>query len=812
MADDKSKNLSDEAAKNALSKIEETYSKSFNTLFGFLKEISQELYDKIESRYKETFKNIDENIKTYTANEQKEINKMRRAFGFDKTMAKIAADSRKEASHNISSFLQAADRGGFIGKIAKVAGLAVFGLEGSSRRKKMETQVSIAAHPEAYPKIVRDEFTKLSPLIGQIFGTFTKFAPLFVLLGGIVSKFVAIFMDWQGVLANVVKSTGTAEINVQDISRSIIASTANLSLFGIETQDEVASVGALAGEFKSVNLFTQDAIDTVTILSKRLDLSANDAARLYRIMNQSWKMTNLDIRKFTTSLRVDAAKYGLNLNDIMKDIVANADHLTVYFGGSAQRLHEAAIHAAQLGTNLSTIVSMSAGFEHWADAIQNSFMASQITQTQWNAKSLYQKALFGDIAGLTDEIADNLVKGDKSWRTSPTVGEALANSLHTTTEELVRITTNKTLQNLINNKGGALKIKFEKNKLFDGNGQIDVALIGNAIGKIAAKNHTTTDNILDNLDDNIKLQGEVIGEARSQKDAASTLAKTIANSEMLKDGSTFAKSMGLGELQSPLDKISASMGFLLQQVAMIFMPHLIDLTVKIAAGVQELVVDIAKIIKFFTPSGDAKPTMFGGVGSGVPGLGVAEVFYNYISDITDKIWTGGAHAAVDVPTTVKQKGFQDMPLQQANPNTSYQFQGRQGMADYVAAGPKTMWNDLLGNRKDISNVKNIDNRKDIQLQQDNANLTNFKNKTNDYITNVPRVIRQDLLGNNNNNNKNDYTSQKQANDLDEIKKGITQLVKLFQLNKDVPLDVNVYLDGDTLAENIEKHQVRIAGR
>lgn len=447
----------------------------------------------------------------------------------------------KIAKTDITGMLRKLETMGFMGKIAKYVGTAFVGEEGSKKRKGVEEQLAAKMHPDLFPG------TKTGGMADLISG-FSKFAAIASIIYTVLKAIFDNLMKIAEVPAKLVKTTGFTADNIEKMAGSVIKSSVELKYFGIEMDQIYEAAGSLAKEFKNVDQTSGAARDTVTIMSKMTGIASDQLARVYRIMAVNWRMADKSIRSFTLKLRDEAKIYGLSFNGIMQDIAANAENLSMYFHGSVEALKQAAVRAAQMQTSLSTQVTMTQKFSHWADAIQNSFMLSAITGKQFAASSLYIKAAMGDTKGVVDEILSGLTSSAETWQKIVPMAQQVSETLGVPFEEIRTMMENKTIEKMLSGLGISAQ-------------QMGHAV--KAVREIATKKYDgNVRKATENLGSNMSELTEIMSKSmQKEKDLAAARDETAINQAEI-----FAAKLGLPEIMSPQEKILSTIGGIANEI------------------------------------------------------------------------------------------------------------------------------------------------------------------------------------------------------------------------------------------------------
>jgi hypothetical protein len=104
-----------------------------------------------------------------------------------------------------------------------------------------------------------------------------------------------------------------------------------------------------------------------------------------------------------------AGAAGVSKKLVLDDIASSTKEFAEFAKDGGENIAEAAVHAAKLGLNLGTVVSIADNLLKFESSIQKEMEAEMLIGKQLNLDRARQLALEGDLDGLMGEVTDNLV-------------------------------------------------------------------------------------------------------------------------------------------------------------------------------------------------------------------------------------------------------------------------------------------------------------------------------------------------------------------------------------------------------------------
>lgn len=250
--------------------------------------------------------------------------------------------------------------------------------------------------------------------LNKILGTFSKFTVVLTLIGGIllalITRFIGLFNAALKFNAEISKTLGITKSFSTEIEPAIAAASTTFRKF-IDNQQEsnelaIESAAALFNEFGTIEGLLESNIEGVGVLSKRLGISTEEAAKFFAEMQLGWQLSGAETKKFVNYVKTQAEFSGVSFARVMKDISTHAEMASIYFHRSAKDIANAAIQAQIVDGSLSTAFKMADAFSSFEDSAINAFNLSVITGQKFNAMSLFTQANFGK----ADEFMTNMLR------------------------------------------------------------------------------------------------------------------------------------------------------------------------------------------------------------------------------------------------------------------------------------------------------------------------------------------------------------------------------------------------------------------
>jgi len=163
-----------------------------------------------------------------------------------------------------------------------------------------------------------------------------------------------------------------------------------------DAADAMKSLSAAGIQYSDI---TSDTVKEVAVLTTQLGVGSEQAAKLFKqfkMLESSSGESAKSVIEFTKGL---ARANGVAPGKVMNDIANNTEAFAAYSDDSGKNMIKAAVFAAQLGVEMSTLSGMADNLLNIEDSIQKEMEASVLLGRQINMNKARELALSGDLEG-----------------------------------------------------------------------------------------------------------------------------------------------------------------------------------------------------------------------------------------------------------------------------------------------------------------------------------------------------------------------------------------------------------------------------
>lgn len=686
----------------------------------------------------------------------------------------------------------------------------VYGAEGTKKRENMERGLAAEKQPKLFPGEGPSGFAKiLGSTFSKIESTFTKIAPFLTILGGIFAKLLELFNELQGIAPDLVKNTGASLMNISGMAGQILLIGPELKGVGMSMEQAAKTAGSLAEHFRNLSLFSIASVETITYLSERTGIAADNMARFYKVLNMTSGISEKTFRKLTVRLKATVDTLKLSFSGVMKEVVANAEELHTWFKGSYEYLTRAVIRAQMLGISLGDQTKMAEGFSTWADAVDRTFKISTMTGKSLNAASLYVDAALGGAEGMqrvTKTIVKNLADTQSRWKDSLPLVRELSKALGVSANEMMTMVENSRIETLTG--------------ITDPIGIAALREIAKDLGK-------TPQEIAESYKDYKK---EISNKEKELKLQEASLKKTYGG--MIDSGKEFAEAIGVKEQMTLTEQILATIAALVQKIFLVLYKFVDQWTfgglseaIGIASPFEKKEME-QKYGKDIIEKGQERLRNSGEIET-------TRKLERVVANIRQEDTTAEANAMVrtkENPTPsleeVNKQRYKNIAMKNLNANGQWKFNkfeldqevGKVASEEFQQAVQQhkdnmwnwtrdNVWNPIKGlagfDEGGMATQASIFGEKGPEFA---APMTGpgVKKSTVPFLSSMFEPIANKLF---------DDTPKNEKLDVQELASAIGDIIsQQLQKLSDRPIQVSVYLDSDTIAEKIEKRNIRVAMR
>ena len=209
-------------------------------------------------------------------------------------------------------------------------------------------------------------------------------------------------------MAKLAQTTGISKDAAFELQKSLNQAALDSGNVAFTGEKATKAFVALSKETGLVADFGGQTLETFSMLTTKLGLAENAASSLTTMARLQGKETEkiLSDTVATASSLAKQAGVGLNVKGVLEDVASASNSIKVSLGSNPEFLAEAATNAALLGTNLAGVDAIASSLLDFETSIKNELAAEQLLGADINLEKARQLALTNDLAGLSEEIAN----------------------------------------------------------------------------------------------------------------------------------------------------------------------------------------------------------------------------------------------------------------------------------------------------------------------------------------------------------------------------------------------------------------------
>ena len=204
------------------------------------------------------------------------------------------------------------------------------------------------------------------------------------------------------------QSLGTTAVESARLAGNITAASVAAKVVGGSSQEAEAAVTGLVQEFGSLSVVSAGVSAKLGLMTGQFGISGANAAKLLKTMesiNGASIETNLNLISSVGEL---ARAEGVAPAQVLNDIAENTETFAQFAKDGGQNIAKAAIEARKLGLNLSTVAGIAESLLDFESSIEKEMEASMLLGRQMNLDKARELALSGDLAGLAEEVKNQV--------------------------------------------------------------------------------------------------------------------------------------------------------------------------------------------------------------------------------------------------------------------------------------------------------------------------------------------------------------------------------------------------------------------
>jgi len=224
----------------------------------------------------------------------------------------------------------------------------------------------------------------------------------------VIGFLVKQMVDFAQKTLEVRQNLGTSVVESARLAGNMkVAGLAAKSVGGSSEQAE-AAISAMVDEFGTTASISSDLAIGLGRVTGQFGISGANAAKLLKSMqgiNGASAETNLSLISAVGEL---ARAEGVAPAKVLNDIAESTETFAQFAKGGGENIAKAAIEARKLGLNLGTVASIAENLLDFESSIEKEMEASMLLGRQMNLDKARELALSGDLAGLAEEIKNQV--------------------------------------------------------------------------------------------------------------------------------------------------------------------------------------------------------------------------------------------------------------------------------------------------------------------------------------------------------------------------------------------------------------------
>jgi len=300
----------------------------------------------------------------------------------------------------------------------------------------------------------------LSGSVGGLGRSLSFLANPYVLLAAAVLAVVAAGVIGFYKLEEAAKSfrteTGLLNSQTKDLQSTFSNVLTKTSALGANLEDISTAASAYSKEFGNIEQASDSVLTSIVTLNKNFGVSVEEAVKLNKIFQNIGGLSADQSQYLIGQTTQMAEMLGLSPDQVIKDMADSSEYAYKYFSGSPEKLRNAALQAAKLGTSIEEAGKAADSLLDFQSSITNELEASAMLGVSLDFSQARYAAANQDLIGQQQAINDQVAKLGDITKLNVFEQEALSKATGMEFESLVN-------QQRIREKGlGATKEQLEK--------------------------------------------------------------------------------------------------------------------------------------------------------------------------------------------------------------------------------------------------------------------------------------------------------------------------------------------------------------
>jgi len=219
---------------------------------------------------------------------------------------------------------------------------------------------------------------------------------------------LAAITSFLGKALEVKQTLGTTALESARVAGNMTAAGTAARLMGGNAQEAEAAVTAMVDEFGTLNVLSLETSLSLGAMVADTGLTGANAAKLLKSMESISTAsieTNMNLISSTAEL---ARAEGVAPAQVLNDIAESTETFAEFAKDGGKNIAKAAIEARKLGLNLGTVAGIANNLLDFESSIEKEMEASMLLGRQMSLDKARELALTGDLAGLAEEVKNQV--------------------------------------------------------------------------------------------------------------------------------------------------------------------------------------------------------------------------------------------------------------------------------------------------------------------------------------------------------------------------------------------------------------------
>ena len=235
------------------------------------------------------------------------------------------------------------------------------------------------------------------------------------------------------------QSFGTTAVESARIAGNISTASITAKAFGGSSQEAEAAVKGMVEEFGTLNVLSFGTSLQLGKMVATTGISGANAAKLLKSMESiSTASISTNIAQIETTAELARAA-GVAPAKVLNDIASSTETFAQFAKDGGSNIASAAIEAAKLGLNLSTVAGAAEKLLNFESSIQSEMEAQMLIGRSLNLDKARELALAGDLAGVAEEIKSQVGSQAEFEAMNVVQRKALADAMGVNVTDLAKI-------------------------------------------------------------------------------------------------------------------------------------------------------------------------------------------------------------------------------------------------------------------------------------------------------------------------------------------------------------------------------------